>query len=211
MGNIQIIGVPQSNFVWVVRMACEEKGVPYAIAPLRPHTPDVEAIHPLGKIPAMRHGDLALFESKAITTYIDKSFAGPKLIPDDPRGAAEVEQWVSFINTEVDPCLVRKYLLAYFFPRTPDGAPDRGAIDGVLPTMATQIALLDRAVARDGHLAAGRFTLADIYLMPILYYVRQCSEGADMIEAAKHLPGYFARHAERPCFKASTPPPLPGR
>ena len=31
MDKIQIIGVPQSNYVWVVRMACEEKGVPYEI------------------------------------------------------------------------------------------------------------------------------------------------------------------------------------
>ena len=211
MDKIRIIGVPQSNFVWVVRMACEEKGVPYDIAPVRPHTPEVEAIHPLGKIPVMRHGDLALFESKAIATYIDRSFPGPKLIPDDPHAAAEVEQWVSFINTEADPCLVRKYLLAYFFPRTPDGKPDRAVIDGVLPAVEKQIALIDRAVAETDHLAAGRFTLADIYLLPILYYVRQCPEGADLINAAKHLPGYFARHAERPCFKASTPPPLPGR
>jgi len=27
MAKIEIIGVPQSNYVWVVRMACEEKGV----------------------------------------------------------------------------------------------------------------------------------------------------------------------------------------
>jgi glutathione S-transferase len=71
MAKIQIIGVPQSNYVWVVRMACEEKGVPYDLVPARPHSPEVDAIHPLGKIPAMRHGDIALCESKAIASYID--------------------------------------------------------------------------------------------------------------------------------------------
>ena len=30
-----------------------------------------------------------------------------------------------------------------------------------------------------------------------------------MIKAAQNLAGYFARHAERPSFKASTPPPPP--
>lgn len=208
MDKIQIIGVPQSNFVWAVRMACEEKGAPYDVVPARPHTPDVDAIHPLGKIPAMRHGDLALFESKAMTTYIDKCFPGPRLIPSDALGAAEVEQWVSFVNTEVDPCLIRKYLVSYFFPRTSDGKPDRAAIDGVLPAMQKQIDLLDKAVGRTGYLAANGFTLADIYLLPILYYVQRCPEGAAMLKPAKNLGGYFARHSERPCFKASTPPPI---
>jgi hypothetical protein len=35
-------------------MACEEKGVPCEIVPARPHTPDIDAPHPLGKIPGMR-------------------------------------------------------------------------------------------------------------------------------------------------------------
>jgi glutathione S-transferase len=211
MDKIQIIGVPQSNYVWVVRMACEEKGVPYDITPARPHTPEIDAVHPLGKIPGMRHGDVELGESKAIVTYIDKTFAGPKLIPEDARGAAQVEQWVSLVNTSVDPCLVRTYLLSYFFPKTADGTPDRAVIDGVLPTMQKQISLLDKAVSRTGFLAADGFTLADINLLPILYYVQRCPEGAEMVKSAKNLAGYYARHSERPSFKASTPPPLPGR
>ena len=81
MANLQIIGVPQSNFVWVVRMACAKKGVPYDLVPARPHSPEIDAVHPLGRIPGMRHGDLKLFESKAIATYIDRAFPGRKLFP----------------------------------------------------------------------------------------------------------------------------------
>ena len=86
MADLEIIGVPQSNYVWAVRMACEEKGVPYVHTPVRPHTPDVDALHPFGKIPVMRHGDVTLCESKAIVTYIDRVFDGPKVIPEEPIG-----------------------------------------------------------------------------------------------------------------------------
>jgi len=211
MANLQIIGAPQSNYVWVVRMACEEKGVPYDLAPARPHSPEVDAIHPLGKIPVVRHGDVELCESKAITTYVDKAFRGPKLIPDDPRGAAEVEKWVSLVNTAVDPCMVRTYLLNYVFPKGADGQPDRAAIDGVLPIMQKLVDMLDKAVAKSGHLAGNGFTLADINLMPILYYIQRFPEGRGMVEKAKNLAAYFARHSERPSFKATIPPPPPGR
>jgi glutathione S-transferase len=66
ISELQIIGAPQSNYVWVVRIACHEKGVPYTLVPVMPHTPDVDAIHPLGKIPALRHGNVRIAESRAI-------------------------------------------------------------------------------------------------------------------------------------------------
>jgi glutathione S-transferase len=56
-----------------------------------PHSPEVNAIHPLGKIPVMRHGDFRLCESKAIVTYIDRVFPGPKLLPDDAMACAKIE------------------------------------------------------------------------------------------------------------------------
>jgi len=82
MAQLEIIGVPQSNYVWAVRMVCAEKGVPYEHNPVRPHSPDVDAVHPFGKVPVMRHGDVTLCESKAIATYIDRVFDGPKVIPE---------------------------------------------------------------------------------------------------------------------------------
>ena len=68
----------------------------------------------------MRHGDFELCETKAIATYLDRNFDGPKLIPDDARAAAQTEKWVSIINTMVDPLWVRRYNFAYIFPKTAD-------------------------------------------------------------------------------------------
>jgi glutathione S-transferase len=211
MSNVEIIGIPQSNFVWVVRMVCEEKGVPYDLTPAQPHSPEIYAIHPLGKVPAMRHGDTTLCESKAIATYIDRTFNGPKVIPDDPKTAAETEKWVSMINAHIDPIMMRRYLLNYVFPKTADGKPDRKAIDAALPEMQKQIGILDQAVAKTGYLAGQSFTLADMDLMPILYYVQKFPEGDAMVNGAKNLSNYFAKHSERPCFKATIPPPPPPR
>ena len=62
MPALEILGLPQSNYVWAVRMVCAEKGVPYELKAERPHTPAIDAIHPFGKMPAMRHGDVTLCE-----------------------------------------------------------------------------------------------------------------------------------------------------
>jgi glutathione S-transferase len=211
MPELQIIGAPQSNYVCVTRIACLEKGVPYTLVPARPHTPEVDAIHPFGKIPVMRHGDVTLSESRAICYYIDHAFDGPPLAPRDPLHGAQTEEWLSLVNTQIDPLLVRQYLLAYFFPKTPDISPDRAAIDALLPEMEQHFGLLDRAVARTGFLVGNGFTLADINLLPILFYMNKMPESGAMLRRATNLDAYYRRHMARPSAREAAPPPFPGQ
>lgn len=211
MPELQIIGAPQSNYVWVARIACAEKDVPYTLVPALPHSPEIDAIHPFGKIPAMRHGDVELCESRAICFYLDHTFAGPPLAPRDPVAGAQTEQWISLVNTHIDPLLMRQYLAAYLFPGTPDGRPNRTVIDTAVPKMAAHFAVLDRAVARTGHLVGSSFTLADINLLPILFYVDKLPESRAMLRQAANLDSYYRRHMDRASVMETTPPPFPGR
>ena len=71
MTNVEIIGPAPSTYTRAVRMVCEEKSIPYDLKQSPPHSTDVDAIHPFGKVPVMRHGDFELCESKAIATYLD--------------------------------------------------------------------------------------------------------------------------------------------
>jgi glutathione S-transferase len=210
MPELQIIGAPQSNYVWVTRIACAEKGVPCTILSGLAHSPEVNAIHPFGKIPVMRHGDITLSESRAICFYIDHAFAGPPLAPREAVEGARTEQWISLVNTHIDPLLVRQYLAAYFFPGTPDGRPNRAVIDAAVPKMASHFAVLDRAVGKTGHLVGGGFTLADINLLPILFYVDKLPESRAMLRRSANLDAYFRRHLARASIKETTPPPFPG-
>lgn len=208
MAELEIIGAPQSNYVWAVRIAATEKGVPYKFTPLPPNTPEVSAIHPFGKIPVMRHGDFELFESKAICSYIDRAFDGPALMPADAKGAALAEQWISCVNTLIDPTCVRQYIVGYAFPGTADGSPNRAKIDPALPQMQKQLAVLDRAVAKTGHLVGDKLTLADINLFPIAFYLQRFPESREMMQAQKHLTAFVESMLARPSVKA-TAPPLP--
>jgi glutathione S-transferase len=209
MAELEIIGVPQSNYVWVVRIAATEKGVPYKFTPLRPNAPEVGAIHPFSKIPVMRHGEVELFESKAICSYIDRAFPGPALMPADAVGYAQAEQWISCVNTLIDPTCVRQYIVGYAFPGTPDGSPNRAKIEPALPAMEKQLAVLDKAVAKTGHLVGDKLTLADINLFPIAFYLQRFPESKVMMQGQKHLAAFIERMLARPSVKATAPPPPP--
>jgi glutathione S-transferase len=211
MPKPEIIGSVRSTYTRVVRMVCEEKGIEHTLTERPLGAPEILAIHPFGKMPVLRHGDVALCESKAIATYLDRGFPGPPVIPSDPGLAALTEQWVSLVNTVMDATLIRTYLFAYAFPKTADGKPDRKAIDAATPAVREQLAILDRGVARTGYLVGDQFTLADINLLPILFYVRQLPEAADALMARTHLSAYYDRHAARPSFARTMPPSGPPR
>ena len=209
MPKPEIIGSARSTYTRVVCMVCEEKGIDYVLTERPLGAPEIRAIHPLGKMPVLRHGDVELFESKAIATYLDHSFPGPSIFPSDPRLAALTEQWVSLVNTVMDRTLIRTYLVAYIAPKTSDGKPDREAIEAVMPALREQLGILDHAVAKTGYLVGDQFTFADINLLPILHRVGQAPEGAKAIAAATHLAAYYERHAARPSFRSTDPPSDP--
>jgi glutathione S-transferase len=207
----EIIGSIRSTYTRTACMVCEEKGIEYVLTERPLHAPEILAIHPFGKMPVLRHGEVELFESKAIATYLDRSFPAPFLFPSDPYLAALTEQWVSLVNTVMDRTLIRTYLFAYIAPKTADGAPDREAIDAVMPAVREQIGILDKAVAKTGYLVGEQFTFADINLLPILHRLGQLPEGANALAATAHLARYYDRHAARPSFKSTIPPAGPPR
>jgi len=202
----EIIGVPQSNFTRAVLMVCKEKAIAYDHYPLPPHSPEVNAIHPLGKIPVLRHGDITLGESMAIVAYLDS------LSPETPMGTAStraqtgmIEQWVSIVMTAVDPIFIRQYAFAYLFPKTPDGSVNRTEVEAALPALTKMIDVINSALASKDFLAAERFTFADALLLSTLAPVQLYPEGKHAIRNAPNLSRYLLLHSSRASFVATDP------
>ncbi|MEZ5816251.1 MAG: glutathione S-transferase family protein [Hyphomicrobiaceae bacterium] len=206
MADLEIIGVPFSNFVRSVRMLCEEKGVAYTLTPSRPHSAEVTCIHPAGQVPCMRHGDIALFESKAIATYIDKAFPGPKFIPEEALGAATVEQWVSYTNAKVDKWIMREFVVPSAFFDKAKG-PDTARIQAALPEIDKCAKVLDDALVKTPYLAGKSLTYADMNVLPMLATAMLYPAAKEVLSKYGSLQAYVARLTELPSFKNTAPPP----
>ncbi|MFM9938084.1 MAG: glutathione S-transferase family protein [Hyphomicrobiaceae bacterium] len=206
MPDLEIIGVPFSNYVRSIRMLCEEKGVAYTLTPSRPHTPEVLAIHPAGQIPVARHGDLALFETKAIATYIDKTFPGPKFIPEAAREAALVEQWVSYGNAKVDHWIMRQFVVPSAFFDKAKG-PDTAKINAAVPEIDKVAKVLDDQLAKTAHIAGANLTYADMHILPMLTTAQMYPASKEVLAKYGKLTAYVAKLSERSSFKTTAPPP----
>lgn len=206
MTILEIIGVAFSNYVRSVRMLCEEKGLTYTHIPAFPHSPEVAAIHPAGQVPVMRHGDVTLFESKAIATYIDRAFPGPKLIPADAVGHAKLEQWVSYANAKVDPPVMREFVVPQVFFDKAKG-PDMARVGNAIPQIEACCAALDAAVSKTGYLVGGALTYADLHVVPMLTALQRFPAGSEIISRHPALVAHIERIAARPSFSITAPPP----
>jgi glutathione S-transferase len=211
MTDVVIYGIPQSTYVRSARMACIEKGVPHTLEPHMPQSDAMRGLHPFGKVPAMRHGDFTLYETSAIMRYVDEAFDGPPLAPKEPRRRAQMEQWISSINCYFDGPMIRRLVIGYAFPQTPDGKPDRALIDAAAPEVGRQIKMIDAALAEGPFLFGAAPTLADLLLAPIMFYVSRTPEGEAMMKDAPNIQRAGAAMRSRKSFEETMPPPPPKR
>lgn len=202
--TLEIIGFGRSNFVRAVRMVAHEKGVDYKHNEALPHSDEVKAIHPLGQIPVIRHDGLELAESQAIIRYIDRSFDGPKLIPEDPKAAAKVEQWMSIAATPIDQLFMRNYVVEYLFHKDDEGNVVRTKIDGAVKRMPRLLGKIGDAVS-EGFFGSAAFSAADCILAPILSSTQMFPEGKEFVAANEKVKAYFDKISERDSFAATAP------
>ena len=96
-------GYRYSVYVRIARLALAEKGVAYDRVEVNPFASDVPAaylaLHPFGRVPTLVHDDFALYETGAITRYLDRTFAGPALQPDQPRALGRMDQIIGVVDS----------------------------------------------------------------------------------------------------------------
>lgn len=201
-----VLGDPRSSYVRSVRMALVEKGIAYALEPHAPHSEPINAVHPFGRVPAMRNGPLVLFEAGAIMRYVDEAFPGPALCPATAGERAQMEQWISAINCYTYDPMIRRYVLQYIFPKGADGKPDRGVIDTAMAEIRKQLGMFDGVYGSRNHLVGDRLTLADLLLAPILFYVQAMPEGKELLAPHGNVRRAYEAIATRDSFKATMPP-----
>ncbi|MGH6627898.1 MAG: SRPBCC domain-containing protein [Burkholderiaceae bacterium] len=205
-GTLTLLGDARSTYTRTARMGFAEKGVAYTLQPCAPHSPEILAVHPFGRIPALRDGSIDIWETRAILQYLDESFDSPvSLTPGRIADRTSCEQWVSAVNCYLYDTMIRRYVLQMIFPKGEGGQPDRGVIDGALKEMPAQLAALDRAYERGDFLAGETLSFADLFIAPILAYVQAMPEGVQLLADRAHIQRAQATIRQRASFIATDP------
>ncbi len=143
----------------IVRWMLEEVGQPYETKILDYATTlkgaEYLAINPMGKIPAIKHGDTVVTEAAAICAYLADAFPGAGLAPPTAE-RGDYYRWLFFAAGPIEQAITAKN-----FGFEPGPEQQRMAGFG---SLAAALDALETAVAGKEFITGGKFSAADVYV-----------------------------------------------
>jgi glutathione S-transferase len=177
----------------IARWMLEEVGEPYETVVLDYGTTmkgaDYLAINPMGKVPAIRHGDAVVTEAAAICAYLADAFPEKGLAPPlgDPRRAPYF-RWLFFAAGPFEQAATGKSLGLL-------ADAEKSMMVGYGTYEAT-IDALEQAVSGGQYVCGEAFTAADVYVGSAIGWGLQFGT----VPKRAAFADYFARLKERAAF-----------
>jgi len=199
---LTIHGSPVSPFVRKTLVCLLEKGVEFELNPISPFPPPEShlKISPLGKIPALTDGDLAIPDSSAICGYIEKRYPDHPLYPEDPADygrALWYEEWADSELSKATAALFFNRIAVRMMKREPDETAIQKIINQVQPPIFDY---LEKEIGSRTYLLGDRFSIADIAIT--CQFIQMLYSG-EKLPSRSH-PGitrYINEHMHRDSFK----------
>ncbi|MGG5810668.1 glutathione S-transferase family protein [Falsiroseomonas sp. CW058] len=190
-------GPGYSTYSRTARLALEEKGVAYELNEVdilsgKGHAPEHLARQPWGKVPAFEHDGFHLFETFAITRYVDEAFPGPALQPADAKGRARMTQICGIVDSYAYGAMVGKVFWQEIIVPMQGGTPDAKVAEEGLAATRKALGVIEGLMAGD-LLCGGGVTLADLHLLPAVEYLRMARAGASAFAASPKLSAWWDR------------------
>lgn len=212
--SVVLHGYHLSVYLRIARLALAEKGVACERVEVNPFAPDVPAayleLHPFGRVPVLVHDGFALYETAAITRYIDRAFPGPPLQPSQPKALARMDQVIGVVDAYAYWPLVRQVFAHRVIRPRLGQPPDEAEIAGGLAAAPKVLGALEKLAAGDTFLVGPALSLADLHLGAMIAYFVQAPEGAALLPAFPRLAAWWSSIAARSSFAATDPQPRPG-
>ena len=178
-----VYGFPRSTYVNIVRLILTHKNIPYGFHDLEPimGKPEHLALHPFNRVPILRHGDFAVYETSAIASYIDEAFDGPRLTPQDVRQRARMNQWISAVNSYYYPYMIFHVTHERLVYPELGIASDEKVVAHALPKVELALGVMERELSHGGEYLLGpELTLADFFVLPSTFAFSLTEEGKAM-------------------------------
>jgi glutathione S-transferase len=177
-----------ANAVWML----EEVGVPYELRYVdimagAQKAPEFLALNPMGKLPTLTDGDVAMTELAAIGLYLADRYSYGRLAPkvDDPARGAYL-RWSLFAPSVIEPGSMAK-AAGWTFK---EGQAGWGSHEAMLTAM-------ESAIHGRPFVTGDTFTMADVIFGGTIRYM----VGFKMVEPRPAFTAYIERLSSRPALQ----------
>lgn len=203
MSDPVLYGLARSVYTRIARLVLEEKGVRYTLEEVEIFgSAGVPAEHlarqPFGRIPAFAHEGFTLYETDAITRYIDEAFPGTRLQPQELRARARMNQVIAIIDSYAYRPMIWGVFAARIVAPEEGIASNEMLVAESLTRSRTCCRALEEILGTNCYFAGAEVTLADLHALPILLYFSMTHEGRETLSAHPRLRAWLDAAAARP-------------
>ncbi len=207
--SVTLHGPAYSTYARTARLALEEKGVAYTLNEVdilsgHGNAPEHLARQPWGKVPAFDHDGFGLFETLAITRYVDEAFPGPALQPAEVKARARMTQICGVVDSYGYGAMVGKVFWQEVVVPMQGGTPDAAVVAAGTEASEKVLDVIHRLM-ESGMMCGEVVSLADLHVLPPLEYYRMTKAGAGAFAARPKLAAWWERMNARPAVVKTRP------
>ncbi len=188
---MKLFWCPQTRAVRALWML-EELGEPFERVTIdirdesrAPH-PEFDVASPMGKVPALVDGEVAIAESAAICLYVADRYSSGNLAPaiDDPERGRFL-YWMFYTPAAIEPAMSEKIT-----------GTEPNKLSNGWGDWTTMLSTLEQGLESGPWLLGNRFTAADVMVGSSVAFMRQFN----MLPESETLGAYADRCLERPAY-----------
>jgi glutathione S-transferase len=201
---MKLYGGSRSPFYRKVRVVLEEKGISYqteALLPV-PKTPELLAMHPMGKIPILRDGDVVVPDSSVICAYLERVQPAPALYPQDAAELAAALFLEEYADTRMSEIIGGIAFETFVRPQILKEKGDLARAAELRARLPELFDHLELRLSDDREWLLSRFGIADAAVGVMLQGVRLIGEEIDAARWPR-LARYRDSIEGRPSFKTA--------
>ncbi|KAL8236234.1 hypothetical protein R6Q59_017315 [Mikania micrantha] len=165
--------------------------------------PHILSRSPYGQIPAFEDGEVKLFESRAISQYVSRKYAGKgtDLINNDPNKAAMESVWMEVESHKFDPVTMKLAwelcMKRFLFGQN----GDEDVVNAEAKRLESVLDVYETRLAKSKYLGGDSFSLADLHHAPMVKFLMD-TQMRQVFDARPFVSAWVADILNRPaCVK----------
>ena len=206
MSKFTVYGTPISVYVRVVRLLLEEAGADYDLKSVdifngENQSAEYLAKNPFGKVPTLEVDGEVLYETAAITAYLDTVLAANKFSPSDPLLQARMRQIMGIIDSHLYPPAIGTIVIQRLIVPTQGGQTDEDKVKNAIAPVKTAVEAIESLSVGSPYLLGSEVSIADLYLVPVFTYLCQTPEFDAVTAQAPKLRAWWEKASQLPSVK----------
>lgn len=201
MNNVTVVGMAQSVYTQIVLLVLKEKNVTYDLQETDifsdRRVSKIARLNPFEKIPVLVHGDFDLYETCAITRYIDETFSGNALQPGNIKDRARMHQIIALLDAHAYLPMVWGLFVQLVALPEQGKSSDIDTIEQAIKQTSICLDAFASLMGENAYLANSQLSLADLHAFPMVYHLALTHQGAALLSGHPSIGNWLKRMSTR--------------